>query len=337
MPGTTPGMVLSRLARGALGQRLQQRRGIGMARLLEQALGQLLLHLLAGIHHTHALRGLRHHAHVVGDEDHRHVAVAAERDQQVEDLRLDGDVERGGRLVGDQQLGIAGDRHRDHDALAHAAGQLVRKGIEPRRRGGNADLLQQLDGAAAALRARAALMHRQRLHDLVADAEGRVEAGHRLLEDHRDVLADDLAPLAVRQGQEVDAGEAHDIRRHLARPGDEAHDGEHGDALAGAGFAHHAQQLAGLEGEVDAVHRPERAAMSLEFDREVADFEQGHGGQRFSFGSSASRSPSPSRLKASTVMRMARPGNVTTHGMERIKLRASASMVPHSGVGACAP
>ena len=35
--------------------------------------------------------------------------------------------------------------------------------------------------------------------------------------------------------------------------------------------------------------------------------------QRFSFGSSASRSPSPIRLNASTVIRIARPGNVTTH------------------------
>ena len=34
---------------------------------------------------------------------------------------------------------------------------------------------------------------------------------------------------------------------------------------------------------------------------------------RFSFGSSASRRPSPIRLMASTVIRMARPGNVTTH------------------------
>ena len=44
----------------------------------------------------------------------------------VEDLRLDGDVERGGRLVGDQHLRIAGQRHGDHGALAHAAGQLMR-------------------------------------------------------------------------------------------------------------------------------------------------------------------------------------------------------------------
>ena len=46
--------------------------------------------------------------------------------QQVEDLRLDRHVERGRRLVGDQQLGVVGQRHRDHHPLALAAGQLVR-------------------------------------------------------------------------------------------------------------------------------------------------------------------------------------------------------------------
>ena len=29
-------------------------------------------------------------------------------------------------LVGDQNVGFAGEGHRDHDALAHTAGQLVR-------------------------------------------------------------------------------------------------------------------------------------------------------------------------------------------------------------------
>ena len=62
--------------------------------------------------------------------------------QQIEYLRLDRDVERGGRLVGDQQLGIARERDRDHHALLHAAGQLERifargaapdRGCRPRR------------------------------------------------------------------------------------------------------------------------------------------------------------------------------------------------------------
>ena len=46
--------------------------------------------------------------------------------EQVEDLRLHRDVERGGRLVGEQQLRAARERDRDHHALAHAAGELVR-------------------------------------------------------------------------------------------------------------------------------------------------------------------------------------------------------------------
>jgi len=42
--------------------------------------------------------------------------------QQRQDLGLHGDVERGGRLVGDQDVGLAGERDGDHDALALAAG-----------------------------------------------------------------------------------------------------------------------------------------------------------------------------------------------------------------------
>ena len=55
-----------------------------------------------------------------------HAELLLEVAQQVEDLGLDGDVERGGRLVGDDQARVAGDRPGDQDALRHAAGQLVR-------------------------------------------------------------------------------------------------------------------------------------------------------------------------------------------------------------------
>ena len=66
--------------------------------------------------------------------------------KQVEDLRLHGDVERGRRLVGDDQARLAGERHGDHHALAHAAGILVRVGREPARRVGNAHAAEQLLG-----------------------------------------------------------------------------------------------------------------------------------------------------------------------------------------------
>ena len=73
---------------------------------------------------------------------------------QLEDLRLDGDVERGGRLVGDQQVGIVGERHGDHHALALAAGQFVRIGLHAPLGIRDADERQQLDGARPRRRAR---------------------------------------------------------------------------------------------------------------------------------------------------------------------------------------
>ena len=69
---------------------------------------------------------------------------------QVEDLRLRRHVERGRRLVGDQQVGIVDERHRDHHALAHAAGELVRVVVDAPLGARDADRLQQLDCARAA-------------------------------------------------------------------------------------------------------------------------------------------------------------------------------------------
>ena len=73
----------------------------------------------------------------------------AEALDQRDDLRLHRDVERGGRLVGDDQLRLGAERERDHDALAHAAGEFVRIGVDALLRRGNADLGEQIDGALA--------------------------------------------------------------------------------------------------------------------------------------------------------------------------------------------
>ena len=52
--------------------------------------------------------GLGDDAEIVGDQHDRRAELLLELEHQVEDLRLDGDVERRGRLVGDQHLRIAG-------------------------------------------------------------------------------------------------------------------------------------------------------------------------------------------------------------------------------------
>ncbi len=67
-----------------------------------------------------------------------------------QDLRLHGDVERRRRLVGDQQVRLVGERHGDHDALALAAGELVRIGAEPLLRLADADLVEELQHARRA-------------------------------------------------------------------------------------------------------------------------------------------------------------------------------------------
>ena len=65
--------------------------------------------------------------------------------EQLEDLRLDRDVERGRRLVGDQQIRLARERHRDHHALPHAARQLVRIRVDALLGRRDADQLEHLD------------------------------------------------------------------------------------------------------------------------------------------------------------------------------------------------
>jgi hypothetical protein len=119
--GLEPGV----LGHVELGDRLQQRLGVGVAHVGEQRLGRRLLHDLAGVHHGDVVGPPGHHAEVVGDQDHGHLAVALQRLEQVEDLRLHGDVERRRGLVGEEQLGAARQGDGDHDPLAHAARHLV--------------------------------------------------------------------------------------------------------------------------------------------------------------------------------------------------------------------
>ncbi|MEI2612901.1 MAG: hypothetical protein V9G20_30025 [Candidatus Promineifilaceae bacterium] len=104
----------------------------------------------------------------------RHAVLGLQLHQQIEDLLLDGHVERRGRLVGDQQLRVAGDRHGDHHALALAARHLVREGAEPLGGIGDADLLAAVRSTRGA-RAGAVEpeMRAQHFLDLEADGEAR--------------------------------------------------------------------------------------------------------------------------------------------------------------------
>ena len=103
-----------------------------MLRIGEERVHRRLLDDAAGVHDRDAIGHLGDDAEIVGDQQQRQAHPRLQLAQQVEDLRLDRHVERGRRLVGDQQRRFAGERHRDQRALAQAARELVRVVVDPR-------------------------------------------------------------------------------------------------------------------------------------------------------------------------------------------------------------
>ena len=127
--GGWPGMVARRRASSSSSRGIEREQParVGVLRAAEDVAHRPGLDDAARIHHQHAVAEPGDDAEIVGDQDDRRAGSSRVSSRmQLEDLRLHGDVERGRRLVGDQQLRPAEQRHGDHHALAHAAGEFVR-------------------------------------------------------------------------------------------------------------------------------------------------------------------------------------------------------------------
>ena len=107
----------------------------------------------AEVHHGDAVGDVPDDAQVVRDEDVREAEVPLQVVEQVDDLRLNRDVERRDRLVGDDQLRVQRERAGDADPLALSAGELVRVPVQVGR--GEPDDLEQLLHLLPHLRPRA--------------------------------------------------------------------------------------------------------------------------------------------------------------------------------------
>ena len=83
----------------------------------------------AGIHNQHIVGSLSDDAHIVRDHDRRSACLPPRHFDQVQNLRLDGDVQSGGGLVGNKYAWIISDRNGDDDTLTHTTGKLMRKGL----------------------------------------------------------------------------------------------------------------------------------------------------------------------------------------------------------------
>ena len=121
---------------------------------------------------------------MMGDEQIAEAFLFLQRLEQVHDLGADRDVERGDRLVEDDQARSRRDRARDRHALALAAAELVREIVDVL--GPQADMLECRLGALAPFLAADARIQEQRLGDEIADPQARIHRAKGVLEDGLD-------------------------------------------------------------------------------------------------------------------------------------------------------
>ena len=114
----------------------------GMQRPREELVRRRDLDDPAEVHDGNAVGDVADDGEVVGDEDVGEVELLLQLDEQVQHLRLDRDVERRDRLVGDDELRLQHERAREPDPLPLAAAELVRVAVG--RLGRHADALEHL-------------------------------------------------------------------------------------------------------------------------------------------------------------------------------------------------
>src|SRR6266545_416634 len=228
--------------------------GYGREQGLRVLIGRVLVdvlrvaHLddLPSVHDRDPVAHRPDHCEVVRDEEVREVELPLEIFQQVEDLRLDRDVESRYRLVADDQPGIESECARHSDALALAAGELVRVAVDEVRV--EADDFEQPLRASPPRAAVTDPVDGERLGDDVADGHPWVQGGVRVLKDDLH-LPPHLPQLRARHLRQVLAEEAN-------RPGgrlQELKDAVAGRRLARARLAHEAERLTRVDLERDVV------------------------------------------------------------------------------------
>ena len=309
------------------GDRIEQTAGVLVLRVGEHRGRAAALDHPALAHDDHLVGDLGHHAEVVGDEHHRHAALVAQVEDQLEDLRLRRHVERCRRLVGNQQLRLERQRHGDHRPLTLPAGELEGIGTNDLLGVRQANLANEVQRLLAPLLLGKAVMGGEDLGDLLADAHQRIERGHRLLKDHRDARPAQRLLLGLGQAQDVARFEHGAAGFHAHARRQQPHQRIRGHRLSRATFADHAKDLAFLDAQRHVLDSEGAIGPLRQSDAEMLDGQSAHALPfRLRWGFRASFSPSPMRFSASTVITMAMPGKKLSHQALRITVRAAPIM-----------
>ena len=196
---------------------------------------------------------------------------------EVEHLGLDRRVEPGRRLVEDEERGILRERHRDHDALLHAARELVRvAATSPSRDRRSARVPERsrarvrdasLCDAPSTVNASATC---------APDPDRRVQGRAGVLVDHRDrVVRGSSRSLAPLKRENVAPGDRDRPPGHAPVPREVADDRERCRRLPASRLAHEAVRLSAPDLEGDAAQHLSVAPADAVDDVEVAELERG--------------------------------------------------------------
>ncbi len=141
----------------------------------------------AGIEDVETIAAAADESDVMRHEEERHLACGHNFIDQVEHFRLGGNVERGGGLIGNQELRSASEGHGQYNALLHAAAQLARVGMQKFGRSWQGYALQQFTGGRAQSLSTAGrivfTVQSQCLNQLCAYSHYGVEGGCGVLKD----------------------------------------------------------------------------------------------------------------------------------------------------------
>ena len=173
--------------------------------------------------------------------------------KQIDNLRLNGDVQRGDRLIRNEQLRLHGQGARNGDALALPAGKLTGVFVQIARVQTNIAHLEFRLGAVAAAR-RADVLDAHRLCNDIAHTHAPVQA-------RAGVLKDDLPLCLQRAAVRAEGAAVTDVDAAIQdlpalRP-QQVHHAARDGRFAGAGFADETENLAAPERERDVVHSAE--------------------------------------------------------------------------------
>ncbi|EAQ22895.1 hypothetical protein ROS217_12206 [Roseovarius sp. 217] len=248
----------------------EQLAGVLMLRRGKDICHRPALDNLAILHHTDPVGDALHDPQIMRDEQKTHAFFALQLRQKLQNLRLNGHIERRCRLIGNQDVGFVGQRHGDHHPLPLSTGQLMRIGPQTACRLANPHPLQQFHDARLGRHTGQPLVQLQALTQLLFQRMQRVKRCHRFLKDKADVVAAHLAQPPIIRANHFLAIVDH-RSRDLCRRSQQRHGRERRNRFARATLAHNRHGFPTIKAERHAFDRRNHQPVLPKTDPQVLD------------------------------------------------------------------